>query len=1133
MAKVVFKRPQNKSESLTETLGKIYLNPDLLKDGEVLFVEKENEEAILFRNDKNNVGIINNSGSGGTGAYLPLSGGTLFGNVIVEANIEAENFIKTDSSNEEILLGAGGTKSINDFVTSTILNNYFPISGGTVDTITSNTFVKTNSSDDFVLLGGGGEIALTAITATTATTSNIVLSIEEYDSLTSITENVCYFVVDKGIFYNNSLILKSAPIETIQAKWIDTGLASWTGTSSENTTDNAYHQVKFKVSATTCPSVDDGNILTAATGMFSGCTALTSVGEFDTKNCTTMNKMFSGCTSLQSVQLLNTSKITDMSNFFSVCTNLTNVPLFNTSSVTNMAAMFSNCKSLVTVPLFNTSKVTNMTQMFVNCDSLTGVPLLNTSAVTTMTQMFWGCTSLTGVSFQDASLVTATTSMFSNCTNLKTVELLNTPSLSTMATMFSGCTSLEELKLGDLKVGTLSGLCSACTSIKKFEIGNASALTTGITSIFPNLILNNSTIQEIKFGNLDKITNLSGLCSGYTSLQKFSIGNISSACTSLPRVFFNCYSLTDVSLFNCSRIIDTSYLFFNCKSLTIIPDFGFTSIRSCGYMFAGCENLVSIPDLDFNLVTSVTASTNVFAGCSALTECKISNLKLSIDFSDSPYLTEESITYMFDNSVSGSGKTMYLNSNIVLSQTTINKAIDKGWLIEPSGIGIIQNKWIDAGLANFLGVAEVQVKFVTGATYVPLVNDGHRLLSTASMFSACTKLTRTTLFDTSNVTNMSYMFSGCSNLTSIPEYITSAVTSMNNMFCFCSGLTSVPFFETSAVTNMSYMFSGCSNLTGVPNFNTSAVTDISRMFLNCNNLTGLPIFDTSNVTNISGIVSGCTNIKELKFNDFPKLTMLHYLWGSVDSGGTKCKKLEIGNLPLVTGASDGFLTGFNNLESLTIGDMPELKSLKYFFRLPKLTALTIGDTSKVTSTTQAFYGVTSLTSVPLFETSGVSEMSQMFWGCTSLTGVPLYNTSNVVVMDNLFSGCTSLVTVPELNFQNMYTGSNVFLGCSSLTNCHLINLKKSISFSNSPNLSRESILFMVNNSITGGIMTLHATARARLTTEDVDAIHAKSWSLNPMAEINETESETELQTVLPQKEKNKNLIRKLKDFFMN
>ena len=76
------------------------------------------------------------------------------------------------------------------------------------------------------------------------------------------------------------------------------------------------------------------------------------------------------------------------------------------------------------------------------------------------------------------------------------------------------------------------------------------------------------------------------------------------------------------------------------------------------------------------------------------------------------------------------------------------------------------------------------------------------------------------MFNTSNVTDMSYMFSYCYGLTSVPLFDTSNVTNMNNMFYmqssslvpYTSQLTTVPLFDTSKVTITAGMFMNCYNV---------------------------------------------------------------------------------------------------------------------------------------------------------------------------------------------------------------------------------------------------------------------------------------------------------------------------------
>lgn len=76
----------------------------------------------------------------------------------------------------------------------------------------------------------------------------------------------------------------------------------------------------------------------------------------------------------------------------------------------------------------------------------------------------------------------------------------------------------------------------------------------------------------------------------------------------------------------------------------------------------------------------------------------------------------------------------------------------------------------------------------------------------------CHNLTKTTLFDTSSVVDMSYMYNEGNSLIECPIYDTSKVTTMQSMFCSCWELKTVPLFDTSKVENVHRMFDDCAEV---------------------------------------------------------------------------------------------------------------------------------------------------------------------------------------------------------------------------------------------------------------------------------------------------------------------------------
>jgi len=121
------------------------------------------------------------------------------------------------------------------------------------------------------------------------------------------------------------------------------------------------------------------------------------------------------------------------------------------------------------------------------------------------------------------------------------------------------------------------------------------------------------------------------------------------------------------------------------------------------------------------------------------------------------------------------------------------------------------------------------------------------------MFGHCYSLQSVPLFNTANVTNMSYMFNGCYSLQSVPLFNTANVTNMSSMFEDCYSLRFVPLFNTAKVTDMSNMFNGCYSLVAVAALSVGAVTSITDIFGSCSSLASAPLSGTA----ISISYAGC------------------------------------------------------------------------------------------------------------------------------------------------------------------------------------------------------------------------------------------------------------------------------------
>jgi len=174
---------------------------------------------------------------------------------------------------------------------------------------------------------------------------------------------------------------------------------------------------------------------------------------------------------------------------------------------------------------------------------------------------------------------------------------------------------------------------------------------------------------------------------------------------------------------------------------------------------------------------------------------------------------------------------------------------------------------------------------------VPTKTDGTSLWDTSNitnmgdMFYNCKNLMIVPQLDTSSATDMGRMFYICPNLVNVPLLNTSKVTNMNSMFGSCTKLTTIPLLDTSQVTNMGHMFNGCSSLTTIPPLNTSSVTNMDNLFNNCGNLINVPALDTSNVTTMMYMFYYCKNLETIPLFNTGKVVTMYLTFGG-------CSKLN-------------------------------------------------------------------------------------------------------------------------------------------------------------------------------------------------------------------------------------------------
>lgn len=219
----------------------------------------------------------------------------------------------------------------------------------------------------------------------------------------------------------------------------------------------------------------------------------------------------------------------------------------------------------------------------------------------------------------------------------------------------------------------------------------------------------------------------------------------------------------------------------------------------------------------------------------------------------------------------------------------------------------------------------------------------------------------------------------------------------------------------------------------LPKIDTSGVTGMNNKFASSYSLVAIPLLDTSSATNMGYMFNGCYSLVSIPQLDTSSVTHMASM--------------------------------FNDCRSLVT--------------IPQL------DTSKVANMSDMFNSCSSLETIPQLDTSSVTDMSYMFNSCYSLVSIHQLDTSKVTNMSSMFSDCRSLVSVPQLDTSSVTNMSSMFYNCSSLTHINLKSVKLAYQLNHSALLSKESLLYLINNEAATSAITIKIRSYAyeRLATD--------------------------------------------------
>lgn len=391
--------------------------------------------------------------------------------------------------------------------------------------------------------------------------------------------------------------------------------------------------------------------------------------------------------------------------------------------------------------------------------------------------------------------------------------------------------------------------------------------------------------------------------------------------------------------------------------------------------------------------------------------------------------------------------------------------------------------------------------------------DTSNATNVSGMFRGCSSLLAVPPIDTSKATNVSRLFDTCRNLKSAPWVDTSKSTDLTSMFVNCELLTEIPEIDTSSCKNMSSMFQGCVGITTIPQLNTQNVTNMSSMFNGCYNLISIPEMDTTNVTTMASMFYNCYNLKEIpQFNLESATTTSSMLYGCI-----KLNSVPDMNTSKVTTMSSMFYACRSLVKAPMLNTDSVTNMSSMFNGCIKLTEIPLYNSQNVTTFANMFNGCAKLVTIPQMDTSSATTMEAMFSGCICLKSIPQLNMQSLTSMKNMFVNCyslysvpafdmpnvtdvfgafnsaTALMTVPEFDMVNITAAPSTapFKTCYNLVTANVKNIKASISFTNSFLLSKESLLYIINNEASTSAITITVNANTyTLYAEDADVLAA-------------------------------------------
>ena len=504
--------------------------------------------------------------------------------------------------------------------------------------------------------------------------------------------------------------------------------------------------------------------------------------------------------------------------------------------------------------------------------------------------------------------------------------------------------------------------------------------------------------------------------------------------TSFSNMFYGCYDLTEVPLFDTSNGTNFSYMFKNCKSLTEVPLFDTSNGTNFSYMFSFCKSLTEVPLFDTSNGTNFSC---MFDSCTLLTDVPQLDVSNGTNFSNM-FRDCTSLTKVPQLDVSnGTNFTQMFKGCTLLNDVTFVGSINSS--IDFSECSLLSNDAIKSILTACAATTNTTAKTVSFDNKVLIKEivgeDVDTLL--ANCLSKGWTISGLALIEEPAVEESEYFYIKALNPlqpTKVKIYNDTLLYEQKPYYEF--SLDAINWFDLEPLKVSEF-----------------ALDENDKLYLrvkqNIENNNTLPIVVTSDYVLIGG------KVISLLSND-NTISNFSYLFsiGTYDING---EYLEYPELRLAYSHCD--LSYSNNLSYVlyeAISNTSVHPQTKLFDRLAVVN-LNNSDTSNCTNFSYMFYYRGSLKKlIGNLDTSNGTNFSNMFNSCELLTTIPQLDVSNGTNFSNMFSYCKSLTDVTfvgSINYSIDFTYSksltydsikSILTACSNTTNTTAKTLKFSM-----------------------------------------------------------------------------------------